>query len=79
MVYEGKIVYEQDGCGILSSGDTTLSAENIGEIIIEALENGSTEIDSEDLFDNGSSLNMFKKQKWDQLGTGWKANCYYDC
>ncbi len=80
MVYEGEIVYEQDGCGLLASGDAALSAEMIGEVLINVLESGGTKTeDYKDLFVCESAYRMFKNQKWDQLGTGWEANSYYDC
>lgn len=80
LVYEGNIVYEQNGYGLLASGDAALSAETIGEVLINVLENGGTETeDCKDLFGCESSFQMFKEQKWNQLEAGWKANSYYDC
>lgn len=80
IAYEGKIVYDQEGHGLLSSGDAALSAEAIGKIIIDVSENDSTEAaEYRDLFDSESSFRMFQEQKWDRLGADWKANRYYDC
>lgn len=80
IVYENKIVYEWEAQGLLSSGDAALSAEAIGEVIIDVLETGGSEAEVyKDLFDSESSFQMFQEQKWEQLGSDWKANCYYDC
>ncbi len=81
IIYEGKILFEQDDCvGLLSSTDAALSAETVGEVIISVLEDGSKKTAAyRHLFINEAFFEKFKKQKWEQIGDGWKVNRYYDC
>ena len=41
MVYEGKIVYEEKGKGVLAAGDAALDGKALGEVIISVLESRS--------------------------------------
>ncbi len=81
IIYEGKILFEQDNCvGLLSSTDAALSAETVGEVIISVLENGSKETAAyREIFHNENFFKKFEEMKWQQIGDGWKVNCYYDC
>lgn len=78
VVYEGAIVYEQSGQGLLSTGDAALDAEVIGEFILDILESGNTE-PGRDLFGSDDYFIKFQNQEWNRLGNGWTANRYYDC
>lgn len=78
IVYEGAIVYEQSGQGLLSTGDAALDAEVIGEFILDILESGNTE-PGRDLFGSDDYFIKFQNQEWNRLGNGWTANRYYDC
>lgn len=78
VVYTDDIIYEQEGRGILSTGDAALDAELLGEIVLDMLESKDRQA-YEELFSSDISFQEFQEQDWVGLDTGWTADRYYDC
>lgn len=78
VVYTDDIIYEQEGRGILSTGDAALDAELLGEIALDMLESKDMQA-YEELFSSDISFQEFQEQDWVGLDTGWTADRYYDC
>lgn len=77
IVYEGKIFLDY---GLLAAGDAAASAKTIGEVLISVMEdNGLNAEDYRESFTDEDAYLEFRDMGWSRLGTGWRANPYYDC
>ena len=78
LVYEDAVVYECSGQSPFSSGDAALDGEEIGRMVLDALEGRDVEWCRE-AFEGENFFREFRNQGWEQLEAGWTANGYYDC